>query len=78
MKRHNRRRDKTAENQRLALLAREFGAGILVVLVNDYGFTQDDANVALTKILDQMKETRQMITTNLGMAIHESKQPVGK
>ena len=71
MKRHNRKRDKTAENERLSLLAREFGAAILVVLVNDYGLSQDGANMALTKILAQMKTTRQMITTTMAMADHE-------
>ena len=68
------RRDKTAGNEWSVLLAREsaiLGAGILTVLGNDYGFTQDDANIALTKILDQMEKMRQMITPDMAMTVYD-------
>lgn len=57
------KRDKSAEDRRLALLARELGVAMVMVLVNDYGFTNQQADEALGKVLTQAQETRLMITT---------------
>ncbi len=67
------RRNKSAENQRLALLAKELGVAMMMVLVNDYGFSQNEADIALGKILAQAKANREMITTNAVMAIYDEK-----
>lgn len=68
-----RQRDKSAENQRLALLAKELGVAMMMVLVNDYGFSQNEADIALGKILAQAKANREMITTNAVMAVYDEK-----
>jgi len=68
-----RNRDKSAENQRLALLAKELGTAMVMVLVNDYGFSQNEADVALGKVLAQAQTNRQMITTNAVMAVYDEK-----
>jgi hypothetical protein len=52
---------KDRENQRLALLAKELGVATMMVLVNDYRFTQDQANEAMEKIIKQAEENRLMI-----------------
>jgi predicted acetyltransferase len=61
-----RQRDKSAENQRLAV-------AMMMVLVNDYGFSQNEADIALGKILAQAKANREMITTNAVMAVYDEK-----
>lgn len=73
MKRKWSTRNKSAENQRLALLAKELGTAMVMVLVNDYGFTQEGAGLALGKVLAQAKATREMITTNAVMAVYDEK-----
>jgi hypothetical protein len=65
------KRNKPAEDQRLALLAQELGTAMLIVLVNDYRFSQDEANEALGKVLEQAKTNRLMITTNAVTAAYD-------
>ena len=65
------KRRKSAEDQRLALLAQELGAAILMVLINDYGFSKDEANEALGKVLEQAKTNRLMISTNTVLAVYD-------
>ncbi len=66
-------RNKSAENQRLALLAKELGTATMIVLVNDYDFSRDEANEALAKILSQAKDNRELIVTNAVMAFYDAK-----
>ncbi|MHC4687254.1 MAG: hypothetical protein ACYTEW_23530 [Planctomycetota bacterium] len=70
--RQSEKRDKSAEDQRLALLARELGTAMMIVLVNDYGFSQDEADIALGKVLAQAQANREMITTNAVMAVYDA------
>jgi hypothetical protein len=70
--RQSEKRDKSAEDQRLALLARELGTAMMMVLVNDYGFSQNEADIALAKVLFQAKANREMITTNAVMAVYDA------
>lgn len=65
------KRNKSAEDKRLALLAQELGAAMMVVLVNDYGFSQAQADEALVKVIAQAKETRQMIATSTVVAAYD-------
>ena len=44
---------------------------MMIVLVNDYGFSQEGADEALGKILAQVQENRAMITTNAVMAVYD-------
>ena len=67
------KRNKPAEDQRLALLAKELGVAMMIVLVNDYGFSQEEADSALSKVLAQAQENRVMITTNAVMAAYDEK-----
>lgn len=62
-------RDKSAEDQRLALLAKELGVAMMIVLVNDYGFSPEEADIALGKVIAQAKENRLMITVNAVTAV---------
>jgi hypothetical protein len=66
------KRDKSAEDQRLALLAKEIGVAMMMVLVNDYGFSQQEANLALGKVLVQAQTNRKMITTNAVVAAYDA------
>lgn len=66
-------RNKSAEDQRVALLAKELGVAMMVVLVNDYGFSRDRANEALGKVLSQAKDNRKLIVTNAVMAFYDTK-----
>lgn len=66
-------RNKSAEDQRMALLAKELGTATMIVLVNDYDFSRDEANEALGKILAQAKENRELIVTNAVMAYYDVK-----
>jgi len=70
--RQSEKRDKSAENQRLALLSKELGVAMMMVLVNDYGFSQDEADIALGKVLTQAQTNRKMITTNAVMAVYDA------
>lgn len=72
-KRFRKPRNKTAEDQRMALLAKELGTATLIVLVNDYDFSRDEANEALGKVLAQAKENRELIVTNAVMAYYDAK-----
>ncbi len=72
-KRFGKQRNKTAEDQRMALLAKELGTAIMIVLVNDYDFSRDEANDALGKILSQAKDNRELIVTNAVMAVYDEK-----
>ncbi|MHC4489783.1 MAG: hypothetical protein ACYSW7_11525 [Planctomycetota bacterium] len=65
------KRDKSAENQRLALLAKELGTAMLMVLINDYDFSKEQANEILGKVLDQAKTNRLMITTTTVLAAYD-------
>jgi len=67
------KRNKSAEDQRLALLAKELGTAMMMVLVNDYAFSQDEADLALGRVLAQAKANREMITTNAVMAVYDVK-----
>jgi len=58
------KRDKTAEDQRLSLLAKELSAAMLVVLINDCGYSKSQANDILGKVLAQAKTNRMIIATN--------------
>lgn len=66
------KRNKSAEDQRLALLAKELGMAMMMVLVNDYGFSQEEADTVLGKVLAQAEATREMITTNAVMAVYDA------
>jgi hypothetical protein len=57
----------------MALLAKELGTATLIVLVNDYDFSRDEANEALGKVLAQAKENRELIVTNAVMAYYDAK-----
>jgi membrane-anchored protein YejM (alkaline phosphatase superfamily) len=70
--RKRQKRNKPAEDQRLALLAKELGVAIMMVLVNDYDFSQDEADLALGKVLAQAQENRAMITTSAVVAAYDS------
>jgi hypothetical protein len=65
-------RNKTAEDQRLALLARELGTAMLMVLINDYHFSKKQANEVLGKVLEQAKTNRMMITTTTVLAAYDA------
>lgn len=65
------KRNKSAEDKRLALLAQELGTAMMVVLVNDYGFSQAQADEALGKVIAQARETRQMIATSTVVAAYD-------
>lgn len=67
------KRNKKTEDKRLALLAQELGIAMMVVLVNDYGFSSEKANEVLGKVLSQAKQTREMIATNGAIAAQEKK-----
>lgn len=69
---HRKKRNKSAEDQRLALLAKELGMAMMMVLVNDYGFSQEEADTVLGKVLAQAEATREMITTNAVMAVYDA------
>jgi hypothetical protein len=71
------KRNKSAEDQRLALLAKELGAAMMIVLVNDYGFSQDEADTALGKVLAQAQENRKMIVANAIAAVYDAKNKKG-
>jgi hypothetical protein len=71
------KRNKSAEDQRLALLAKELGAAMMIVLVNDYGFSQDEADTALGKVLAQAQENRKVIVTNAIAAVYDAKNKKG-
>lgn len=66
------KRNKSVEDQRLALLAKELGVAMMVVLVNDYSFTPDQADEALGKVLAQAQETRRMIATGAVTAAYDT------
>lgn len=66
------KRNKSAEDQRLALLAKELGMAMMMVLVNDYVFSQEEADTVLGKVLAQAEATREMITTNAVMAVYDA------
>lgn len=66
-------RNKSTEDQRLALLAKELGTAMIMVLVNDYDFSQDEAGEALDKVLTQAQTNRAMITTNAVTAVYIAK-----
>ncbi len=66
------KRSKSAEDQRLALLAKELGVAMMTVLVNDYDFTPKEADIALGKVLEQAKTTRLMITTNTVVTAYDT------
>jgi hypothetical protein len=68
---YSRQRDKSAEDQRLGLLAKELGVAVLMVLVNDYDFSQEAANEALGKVLEQAKTNRLLITTTVVGAAYD-------
>lgn len=53
-------RDKSAEDQRLALLAQELGTAGMMVLINDYDFSKEQANEWLGKVIEQAKTNRLM------------------
>jgi len=67
----SKKRDKPAEDQRLALLAKELGVAMMLVLVNDYGFSRNEADVALGKVLAQAQENRKMIVVNAVTAAYD-------
>lgn len=69
MKRKIFKTQRNRSDQRLALLAKELGAAMMVVLVNDYGFSPEEADIALGKVVAQAKENRLMITTNAVTAV---------
>lgn len=56
------KRNKSDEDQRLALLAQELGVAFMVVLVNEYNFSAEEANIAIGKVLGRAQETRTAIT----------------
>lgn len=64
-------RNKAAEDQRLALLAKELGVAGMMVLVNDYGFSREQANEWLEKVLEQAKTNRLMITTETVLGAYD-------
>lgn len=53
-------RDKSAEDQRLALLAQELELAGRIVLINDYSFTPEQAHEWSGKMLEQAKTNRLM------------------
>ncbi len=57
----SKRRNKSVEDQRLELLAKEIGIAGMVVLVNDFGFSQSDAKRWLDLMVAQAKATRAML-----------------
>jgi len=60
--------------QRLALLAQELGVAGAVVLVNDYGFTREQANEWLGKMVEQARTNRLMLAANTVLATHDLKK----
>lgn len=59
------------ENARLALLAQELGIAGMMVLVNDFGFSREQAAGWLTKMLEQAKTNRLMFSANTILAAYE-------
>jgi hypothetical protein len=60
--------------QRLALLAQELGVAGAVVLVNDYGFSREQADEWLGKMIEQAKTNRLMLAANTVLAAHDLKK----
>lgn len=60
-------RDKEGEDARLALLAKEFGVAVLMVLTNDLGMTTEEADKVLGKIIEQAKANRGMVYTKAAL-----------
>ena len=60
--------------QRQALLAQELGVAGAVVLVNDYGFTREQANEWLGKMVEQARTNRLMLAANTVLAARDLKK----
>lgn len=71
-------RNKVAEDQRLALLAKELGVAGMMVLVNDYGWSREQANEWLGKLIEQAKTNRLMITTETVLGAYDVINKDGK
>lgn len=72
-------RNKEAEDARLSHLAQELGIAAMTVLVNDYGFSREQANEFLSKMLAQAQETRQMLNAQTVLAAYEmAKEQAGR